>query len=352
MDGPLPTHTQPADAAADNDNLSHVVDWQEFRHRFRAGDDLLQAKDLFQAVGPVVDRQGYQAVDLQRVEDILVGRGFRKVPAAEDSTGAAEPQRSRPPPQPPQGTYVNPLLAAAAALNSSVEDLAASSPERLASRLRAARLIAVGLELPRKDALSEAARRPTAGDEFATIPLVWLRATVACSLMDEAGYRAIGDFGRWHVWDIGAGSGYHAGVLARLGAAVYASDRPENPFPLRYHPVDARPDGARVEGIAAAGGVALYVWPQQKYPELDRWLAAGGRRVAVVGVFDKPDHFWLHEHPGRPAKEAPRICLPFPPRQHAGRFRLVGANVPPHLSATDASVQDVLQLWELADDAR
>lgn len=174
------------------------------------------------------------------------------------------------------------------------------------------------------------------------IPVVWLRRTVAVSLMDESGYNLIREFGNGQVWDVGAGSGYHAAILEQMGACVYASDAPTNGYEARFHPVEDEPDDAAVRRIAAGGGTALYFWPWREYYELDRWLRAGGRKVATVGCFDVPDHEWILENPGRPETEAPRLSPPFA----AEGFELVSEHVPPHLSAHDPSVADVLQFWE------
>jgi len=179
------------------------------------------------------------------------------------------------------------------------------------------------------------------------IPIVWIRQCVAVSLMDDAGYRLIAAFGRGHVWDVGAGSGYHAWMLGRTGASVYASDRTQNEFHIRFAPVADQPDDARIAEIAREGGTALYFWPQRRYHSLARWIRLGGRRVITVGCFDLPDHCWLGDHPEASPADAPRICPPFPPPDWAGRFRLVESHTPPHFNETDGSLMDVMQLYEL-----
>lgn len=175
------------------------------------------------------------------------------------------------------------------------------------------------------------------------VPGIWIRATIAVSLMDEAGYRKIQEFGNGHVWDVGSGSGYHAAVLQRLGARVHATDTPDNVFNCRFCRVADGPDDAVVAEIAAAGGAALYFWPWREYYELDRWRRLGGRKVITVGCFDEPDHMWVRANPDRSPDEAPRVC----PRFEATGFVLKAERTPPHMIATDRSVQDTMQFWEL-----
>jgi hypothetical protein len=254
--------------------------------------------------------------------------------------------------------YLNPLLETFRGLK--IENCESFPPQDSwqETRQQAARAIALGTGLEGAENGSDVLTRLANKDyeketdfiaRIEGLPYVWLRANVASSLMDEAGYRLILDFSRGHVWDVGCGSGYHAFVLRELGAEVYATDRERNRFEPRFHKVHDGLDEAAVAEIAQAGGTALYFWAWGEYHGLECWLRQGGRRVITVGCFEVPDHFWMLDYPDRPAEEAPRLCPPFPPEGLETQFRLVATHTPPHYRPDDVSVRDVMQLFELVD---
>lgn len=133
-----------------------------------------------------------------------------------------------------------------------------------------------------RDVNQECSKFRNLSNPYMIYPIVWLRTFVSTSLNDRDGFEKIMRFSNGYIWEVGAGSGYNARVLEKMGAQIYATDIINQ---YKFTNVDTKLpyDMSKIDTVISNDGALLYIWMEHDFPNLNLWLQKGGKKIIVAG---------------------------------------------------------------------